>query len=517
MSSFLRKRPEMGVAVGKEGEECREGVPQVQERSEPVPPQAAKYLVEEESSPLESPTLSPGPAPQPLQAPGLWTAETSGQGQAPGLWTAESSGQSSGQSQSRSASSSHQQMSPVVEPPIWNSQRSSASGAESSEAEDQVGPIGSGAENDVLSPLPPGGAGTLEITPHSPGSERHKDFLQRKAARKVSKAKKKASSVMDTHGFLSHLPEVNADIAYRFCFEVIGIAAQKSVEAACNSEIQEDNALPASPSHKKKEEAYRCFSHVPYPMGSEAEFTTPGRLDPMKFCSDVPKLCKLIFDPRQSATQIVGRKTRMEALSSAIVCTLVIDPGPGEPSFHEQLLAYERVVDQIHFTRKALRPARAILLCRRGEDDGFLSPPGHLSWEARLEEYEMCCDENVWKLGPVLMKQPQEIHSAFATIASKRILRGHESQGEDSDGSQQSDPPPCYDAEMDWENVPEFEEDEQPIWMTHLHEITESENEDDDDGDVFQPLNEAHHAPLGPSRFSGNRQQWLSAMQRGAA
>lgn len=457
----------MGVAVGKEGEEePREGVPNVCPRSNVVPAQA-KPTVQEDLTPPVSPTLSP-------------------------------------KCLGSASSSQHQDGGP----PIWVSQ-----GSESANSEDSG--LDSRDVGDVLSSLQPK---DISLDPHSTGTERHQDFLQRRGQRKMARAKKKATSVMDTHGFLSHLPEVNADIAYRFCFTVVGIAAKATVEAACSGEVQAENALPSSPS-KRQEEAYKTFSHVPYPMGSEREFTTPGRLDPMKFCSDVPKLCKLIFDPRTSSMEVIGRKTRMEALSSALVCTLVIDPGPGEPSFHEQLLSYERVVDQIHFTRKALRPARAVLLCRRTDEGEEMPapPPGHLSWEARLEEYEMCCDENVWKLGPVQMKEPQSIHSAFATIASKRILRGQESQGEDSDGSQQSDPPPCYDAEMDWENVPDLAEDENPIWMTHLHEITESENEDDDDGDHFEPLNEAHHAPLGPSRFSGNRQQWLSPMQRGAA
>jgi len=209
----------------------------------------------------------------------------------------------------------------------------------------------------------------------------------------------------------------------------------------------------------------------------------------------------------------------MEALSSALICTLVIDPSEslGEPSFHEQLLQYERVVDKIHFSRKPLRPARAILLCRHSgkESDEVKTPPGHLKWTARLEEHEMCVDENLWKFGPVNLKDTKAIHSAFATIASKRIMRGGTSQGEDSDGSQQSEPPPCYDAEMDEEFLPKIEEDEEPIWMTHLHEVTDSE--DEHDTGLLTPL-QAERQPLGPSRYgSGSRQQWLSPMQRGAA
>jgi hypothetical protein len=210
----------------------------------------------------------------------------------------------------------------------------------------------------------------------------------------------------------------------------------------------------------------------------------------------------------------------MEALSSALICTLVIDPAEGEPSFHEQLVSYERVVDQIRFKRQPLRPARVIFLCRNsGHDNDPVPPPphGHLSWTARLEEYEMCCDENLWKFGPVNVENGRDIHSTFATIASRRILRSHESQGDDSDGSQQSDPPPCYDAEMDSDYMPEIAE-EVPEWMTHLH--VQSDSEDEHDAFTPQVLRGPLGSPLGvnSARYSGeNRFQWLSPMQKGAA
>lgn len=391
--------------------------------------------------------------------------------------------------------------------PIFSSHGSASSGTD----QDPDGGGGGGGSPDNLSPI-------AEGVPTST-SDRHQEFLMRKAERKMSRAKKKgAPSTLDTHGFLSHLPEVHADIAYRFCFTVIGVAAETAVKEACGAEVQTNNALPPpSPAkHGRGVEAYRCFSHVPYPFGSEREFTTPGRLDPKKFSSDVPKLCKLIFDHRQGAWDIPGCRTRMEALSSALISILVVDPADGEPSFHEQLLQYERVVDQIHFARKPLRPARAIILCRHeGQpDDPVATPPGHLHWTSRLEEYEMCLDDNLWKLGPVNLTNGMDVHSVFATIASKRIMRGHESQGEESDGSQQSDPPPCYDAEMDEEHMPNTSEDEEPIWMTHLHEVTDSEDERES---ATLMMHQGDMSPLGPSRYTGGRQQWLSAMQRGAA
>merc|ERR1719375_1330824 len=135
-----------------------------------------------------------------------------------------------------------------------------------------------------------------------------------------------------------------------------------------------------------------------------------------------------------------------------------------------------------------------------------------MTWDRRLEEFEMCYDGSaLWKFGPVSLSDSIGIHAVFSTVASKRVMRGQESQGEDSDGSQQSDPPPCYDAEMDDDHLPDIQEDEEPVWMTHLHEVTDSEDEGNQEDGHLMPFS------LGVSRYSGGRTNWLSPMQRGAA
>merc|ERR1711865_711158 len=175
---------------------------------------------------------------------------------------------------------------------------------------------------------------------------------------------------------------------------------------ACDSAVMAKKGLPATRS-KRTEERYRCFSNVPFPHGGEGDKTKTGkRLDPAKFNSNVPKLCKLLFCPFTDYGDVLGCRTRMEALSCALVCTLVVDPAEGEPSFHEQMTVYERLIDQIHFAKKALRPARAILLIRQN-DEGTDE-----SWKKRLEEHETCLDEQVWKFGPVGLSDGSELHDA---------------------------------------------------------------------------------------------------------
>jgi hypothetical protein len=66
-------------------------------------------------------------------------------------------------------------------------------------------------------------------------SDREKHKSKRQA--KKDKAKKRKQK-----DFLSYVPEIEADIQYRFTFFVVGEAAEKLVEAACSSD--EARALP---------------------------------------------------------------------------------------------------------------------------------------------------------------------------------------------------------------------------------------------------------------------------------
>mmetsp|Transcript_61225 Transcript_61225/g.112238 ORF Transcript_61225/g.112238 Transcript_61225/m.112238 type:complete len:453 (-) Transcript_61225:161-1519(-) len=354
-------------------------------------------------------------------------------------------------------------------------------------------------------------------------SDRHLAYLERKKARRAGRKRGSLSgsptspcspSTLDTHGFLSHLPEVNADIAYRFSFTVVassGQAAQQIIEAVCNTEMAEGMNLPTPSSssvNAHAEEAFRCLCPVPFDNTRHPHTPSPQspgvkRLDPTKFSSDVPKLAKLIFSPVSFGDPLPKFRNRFEALSSALVCVLIVDPKDGEPSFHEQLLEYERLVDTLLFHRKPLRPARAMLLASHsGPSSQLVEPPaGHMRWTERLSEYEMCVEENLWKFGPVDLSDAQDILAVFGTIASERIMRSQGSIGEDSDGSQQSDPPPLYEAECDAEWLTGTIEEEPEYWMAQLAADVGQDRLDDDE----------------PKASSGFKHGWLNAMQRGAA
>lgn len=356
-------------------------------------------------------------------------------------------------------------------------------------------------------------------------SDRHLAYLERKKARRAAGRKRGSGnlgaspispcspSTLDTHGFLSHLPEVNADIAYRFCFTVIASSAQSAqqiIEAVCNTEVAEGMNLPTPSSSSVQahaEEAFRCLCPVPFDNAKHPHTPHQGsgvkRLDPAKFTSDVPKLAKLIFSPLGFGDPLPKFRNRFEALSSALVFVLTVDPKDGEVNFHEQLLEYERVVDALHFARKPLRPARAILLASNsGPSSELVEPPkGHMRWTDRLSEYEMCVEENLWKFGPVDLSEAQDILEVFGTIASQRIMRSQGSIGEDSDGSQQSEPPPLYEAERDADWLTGVAEEEPEYWMTQLAADSGQDSFDDDE----------------PKASSSFKHGWLNAMQRGAA
>lgn len=79
-------------------------------------------------------------------------------------------------------------------------------------------------------------------------------------------------------------------------------------------------------------------------------------------------------------------------------------------------------------------------------------------WLQQLTEYEQI-EENMLKFGPVDLTDPAALHSAFGTFASSRILRGEQSAGEDSDGSQESEGSPNWGAERDPDcTFPELEQ-----------------------------------------------------------
>mmetsp|Transcript_58942 Transcript_58942/g.140706 ORF Transcript_58942/g.140706 Transcript_58942/m.140706 type:complete len:403 (+) Transcript_58942:152-1360(+) len=351
----------------------------------------------------------------------------------------------------------------------------------------------------------------------------HAAYMERKKKAKENRARraaaKQAGSALHTKGFLSNLPEVNANIAYRFTITVVGDAAEQIVTAVCSAELAAKMNIPGTNYGVDSPEAYRCHAPVPYPPTA-----VPSHIDglpnPERFTSDVPKLARLLFTPASLRSNIPVYRTRFEALSSALVYIFVINPGRQDHDFHRQVLAYERAVSELHFRSKPLRPARAVILCRRPEEQAESTAASsssaaapearsdQRSWEAQLSDLEMV-EDNLWKFGPIDLSDVDTLHATFATIASKRILRGERSGGDESDGSQDSDAPPQYDAEVD----PNRNYEEMEAWMmTQLGDPYSYEAPDDDD-----PGSGGEGDLTSPKRKERFKHDWLSPLEKGAA
>lgn len=298
-------------------------------------------------------------------------------------------------------------------------------------------------------------------------AERQKAFLARKKSRQEKK-KKTTSSINDDlfqEQFLSNVPEVNADIAYRYTFFVSGSCGRKVVDAVCSSEaaacrksavrMSESDGVPTSPtggagtpasgttgearggSAPSKElvaQDLRCLCPVPYP----ADRTSDER---PKMAKLVFKLCKASQDPPECAT-------RREAASTCLVTILVVDPnGEGENSFDVQLQGVEQAVQNMRFySRPELSPVLAIMLCQSTKDG-----PVDEAWKAQLAQLESEYEE-LWKFGPVHLWKQNELYSTFATIASERIQQNQNDAGDDDGFEQLEECPRWGSAEADYDD-----------------------------------------------------------------
>jgi len=278
-------------------------------------------------------------------------------------------------------------------------------------------------------------------------ASRHAAYLERKSKRKASrgmsgKGSVNSSSILHADGFLSNLPEIDADIEYRFAVVVMGQEADNIVADACRSQSARD--FPKAPSEEVSapEKGGRCLSTVPFPLSTA---TAASRV----------KLAKLIFRVSTEWSDIPVCSNRFEALSSVLIFVLHVNPMEGQSCFQEQLLHYEHASDEMRWQHRRLRASRAILLIRAptgaasdAEDNPEQEDIEDESWKGQLNEYELIHGA-LWKFGPVDLDDANGIYAVFATIASSRILRSQRSEGADSDGSHLSDLPPVYEAERE--------------------------------------------------------------------
>lgn len=294
-------------------------------------------------------------------------------------------------------------------------------------------------------------------------AERQKAYLKRKEARSKKRSERQLagqgpSAMLLKDGFLSNVPEVDTDIAYRYAFIVMGYATAKVVETACLSEVArglphaanadivraqdepaegvdsprgqsqllekaaQDGAAYSGKVSKVAAKASRCLCPVPYPTGRE---NPNSRL----------KLAKLVFSAYSYQQEPPECYSRLEASTCAAVFIVIVDPENSQDqldAFAEQMWAVERAVQAMRFkSRPEFRPVRAVLLCRAGDQE-----PDD-SWREQLEEFEQM-NGQLWKFGadrPINLTDGNEIHAAFAQIASTRILKNENGDDGDSDRS----------------------------------------------------------------------------------
>lgn len=361
--------------------------------------------------------------------------------------------------------------------------------------------------------------------------ERHQAYLERKKNRKRGKSK-----ALGKNEYLSNVPEVEADIEYRYVFQVLGVMAEQVVEAVCSSSSATrlsmlTNAAPqlATTTTMTEETLPPLSVHAEEGGTSDSECSdvgdmrspcvratscdSDGSMERLGYLSarscrsrsqarihrclcnvELPlsltgrqKLAKLAFKAVPLDRRVPTCNSRTEALATAVVFVLVVDAQGEDDSFEDQLLHYEKAVYDMRGHPRRLRPARTLLLLQSQDGDGASvdGTGGRGNWKVLLEQFEEV-DGPFWKLGPIRLSDSDELHSCFSAVASSRIVRSQKSEGADSDGSHTSEPP--------------------PVWEAECEKATDDEDSEDD---VPAPLQKGQAPQL--------RQSWLSALERGAA
>eukprot|EP00448_Togula_jolla_P007914 CAMPEP_0170594660 /NCGR_PEP_ID=MMETSP0224-20130122/14123_1 /TAXON_ID=285029 /ORGANISM="Togula jolla, Strain CCCM 725" /LENGTH=277 /DNA_ID=CAMNT_0010918741 /DNA_START=78 /DNA_END=911 /DNA_ORIENTATION=+ len=138
--------------------------------------------------------------------------------------------------------------------------------------------------------------------------------------------------------------------------------------------------------------------------------------------------------------------SRSEALQTAFVFVLHVNPSKSEDTVQEQLSHYGYILNELRQQNRRLRPSRALLLVRT--DNGEAERNRQDSWEEELEEFELV-HGNIRKCGPVAVDDAVGIRGIFQDIAMSRKSRRFASHGSDSEGSCTSEPPARYEAERE--------------------------------------------------------------------
>mmetsp|Transcript_95646 Transcript_95646/g.309836 ORF Transcript_95646/g.309836 Transcript_95646/m.309836 type:complete len:783 (-) Transcript_95646:232-2580(-) len=338
-----------------------------------------------------------------------------------------------------------------------------------------------------------GGGGGGQSASDTRAANYEKRLLAKRGAREKKKGKDKSNKSFNKT-FLSHVPEVDADIALHFNFTVMGPAARVVIEAACKSPAaaamqqgrpltpmpemhllstsEQDVGSPtvlappswslAAPYASTSSAAAAASSPSPSPpvtprKRGSSKLGSPTKLyrclvpvgsnsleaeDPSK-PADGRRVAKLSFAALSLDEDAPPRFSRLEALSSVVLFALFVDGGATHDPwrhFEEQLEGLDRAVKRMRARSKAnLRPVRAVLLCHRTASAFGVGQAREKSerWAAALADFEKS-HGYLWKFGPVCTEErghghDDAVYAVFAEMAAARTAHLAETEDEDEE------------------------------------------------------------------------------------
>lgn len=244
--------------------------------------------------------------------------------------------------------------------------------------------------------------------------------------------------------FLSQLPEVEADIAYRFSFSIVGDSAERIAQSACYSHAALSlpggkvlsGPVQVNPNYSRDSSiGYSKFYRCLCPVSSPSPEGDPGGLSSGK---DSPPLAKLAFHVLGPGQDVPLCKNWLEASSTLLVFILILDKGGDLEYLNIQLFDAARQADRC-LAESSPPPRCATLLCF---EEGAEPSWQDRRWESCLQSFEQ---QHGWmcKVGPLQMADADALHRAFAELASNRIIRerGNTGRGVAGKGEQDDDDP----------------------------------------------------------------------------
>mmetsp|Transcript_38898 Transcript_38898/g.70144 ORF Transcript_38898/g.70144 Transcript_38898/m.70144 type:complete len:406 (-) Transcript_38898:68-1285(-) len=266
----------------------------------------------------------------------------------------------------------------------------------------------SAAKDSLKSPSSDGSPSTMSAISEKTMSSQDPEMAAKILAYKKRQVRKgktgKKAGAAGSDGYLSELPEVDADVPYRFSFEVTGVNSEEVVAAACQSSV----ALM----HKTPEE-----NSLPSPLPAFLSRSSSNLLQPFTCLGEVlrdwskgkQRLVKMGFRSYEPGKLPKASASSSEAASSCVVFMISAE---SSESLVEQLSAADEGVQHLKQSIPATRrPVVAVLLLDAARKESI---------EVEVKEHEANCGQML-RFGPFDPEDGDSIFEAFRQIADMRI------------------------------------------------------------------------------------------------